>query len=54
MRNTFSSIPHLIDNNLDIFAIAEAKLDSSLPESQFVLPGMWKPFRLDVSSSKGG
>ena len=29
IRNKFSSIPHLIDNNLDIFAITETKLDSS-------------------------
>ena len=54
MLNKFSSIPHLIDNNLDIFAIAETKLDSSFPESQFLLPGMRKPFRLDVTSRKGG
>ena len=54
IRNKFSSIPHLIDNNLDIFAIAETKLDSSFPESQFLLPGMRKPFRLDVTSRKGG
>ena len=53
IRKKFSSIPHLIDNNLDIFAIAETKLDSSFPESQFILPGMRKPFRLDVTSRKG-
>ena len=52
--NKFSSIPHFIDSNLDIFAIAETKLDSSFPESQFILPGMRKPFRLDVTSRKGG
>ena len=39
---------------MDIFAIAETKLDSSFPESQFILPGMRKPFRLDVTSRKGG
>ena len=48
------SIPRLIDNDLDIFAIAETKLDSSFPESQFILPGMRKPFRLYVTSRKGG
>ena len=52
IRNKFSSIPHLIDNNFDIFAIDETKLDSSFPESQFILPGMGKPFRLDVTSRK--
>ena len=54
IQNTFFSIPYLIDNNLDIFAIAETKLDSSFPESQFILPGMRKYFRLDVTSRKGG
>ena len=39
---------------MDIFAIAETKLDSSFPESQFILPGMRKPFRLDVTRRKGG
>ena len=53
IRNKFSSITHLIDNNLDIFAIAETKLDSSFPESQFILTGMRKPFRLDITSKKG-
>ena len=52
MQNNFSSIPHLIDNNLDIFAIAETKLDSSFPESHFYLPGMRMHFRFNVTSRK--
>ena len=35
-----------------MFAIAETKLDSSFPENQFLLPGMRKPFRFDVTSRK--
>ena len=38
---------------MDIFAVAETKLDSLFPESQFILPEMRKPFRLDVTSRKG-
>ena len=53
IKNRFSRIPRLIDNNLDIFVIAETKLDSSFPESQFILPGMRNPFQLDVTSRKG-
>ena len=34
IRTKSFSNHHLTDNNLEIFAIAEAKLDSSLPESQ--------------------
>ena len=52
MQNKFSSIPHLTDNNLDIFAIAKTKLDSSFPESHFHLPGMRMHFRLGVASRK--
>ena len=37
-----------------IFAIAETKLDSLFPESQFILSGIRKPFRLDVTNRKGG
>ena len=54
IRNKFSSILHLIDKNLVIFAIAETKLDSLFPESQFILSGIRKPFRLDVTNRKGG
>ena len=39
---------------MDIFAIAETKLDSSFPESQFILSELRKPFQLDVTSRKGG
>ena len=52
LRNKFSSIPHLIDNNFDIFAIAETKLDSLFPKSQFILSGMGNLFPLDVSWRK--
>ena len=37
-----------------ILAIAETKLDSLFPESQFILSGIRKPFRLDVTNRKGG
>ena len=39
---------------MDIFEIAEKKLDSSFSESQFILPGMRTSFRLDVTSRKSG
>ena len=53
IRNKFYSIPPLIEHNIDIFAIAKTKLDSSLPESQFFLDEMKNPYRFDVSSRKG-
>ena len=43
----------LIENNLDILIIAaKMKLDSSFPESQFVLEEIRKPYRLGVSTKK--
>ena len=47
-------LPPLIEHNIDIFAIAETKLDSPFPENQFLLEGMKKPHKFDVSSRKGG
>ena len=54
IRNKFSSIPNLIDNDLNVFTIAETKLYSSLSESQFILPVMGKHFQLDVNRWKVG
>ena len=51
--NKFYSIPSLEEHNIDIFPIAETKLDSSFPESPFFLEEMKKLFRFDVSSRKG-
>ena len=42
VRNKFYTIPPLIERNIDIFALAEIKLDSPFPESQFLLKGMKK------------
>ena len=53
-RNKFSDISFSIENNLDVFIIAETKLVSSFPESEFLLEGMRKPYRLDDSIKKGG
>ena len=34
--------------------IAETKLDETFSDSQFKMPGMKKPYRLDISASSGG
>ena len=44
----------MIDQNIDIVCIAETKLDSSFPKTNFLIPGYSTPFRLDVSSNSGG
>ena len=42
-------LPHV-----DIFCIAETKLDSSFPEGQFFVKDFKKPIRLDYSKGSGG
>lgn len=54
IRNKISSIPFLIANNLDVFATAETKLDSSFPGTQFLPEQMRKPYRLDAFAKKVG
>ena len=54
VRNKSYSVPPLIEYNIHIFAIAKTKLDSSSPESQFLLKGMKKLYRFDVRNRKGG
>ena len=44
----------IINGNVDIFTIAETKLDGSFPTSQFELEGYYSPFRLDITKQSGG
>ena len=44
----------LILPNVDIFCIAETKLDSFFPESKLLVKGFKKPIRLDFSNTSGG
>lgn len=50
VRNKFCYVPSFIENNIDA---AEARLNS-FPEIQFLLKGMMKTYRLDVSSKTVG
>ena len=54
IRNKLSDIPCLIKNNLDAFILVETKLGSSFPESQLLLEGMSKPYRLNDFAEKVG
>ena len=44
----------MIGSDVDFLCIAETKIDESFPDSQFLLKGFHKPFRLDKSDSSGG
>ena len=48
----FYSTRPLTEHNIDIFAIAETKLDSSFFVNQFLPEGIKKSYRFDVSSGK--
>ena len=54
IRNKFDAIGTLVGNYFDILSIAETKLDSSFPTSQYNLQGFKTPYRLDISSRSGG
>ena len=54
IRNKFESLVTFVGNNLDILMISETKIDDSFPESQFLIEGFSKPFRLDRTAKGGG
>ena len=54
VRNKLDQLIEYLGNTINILMIAETKLDESFPDSQFKIPGMKKPYRLDVTSNSGG
>ena len=44
----------MIRDNIDILVIAETKIDSSFPSSQFQIEGYKTPYRLDITERSGG
>ena len=54
IRNKFSGFSEMIGENVDILVIAQTKIDSSFPTSQFLIDGFKSPYRLDVSGNSGG
>ena len=54
VRNKFENFKEIINGKVDIFTIAETKLDGSFPTSQFELEGYYSPFCLDIITQSGG
>ena len=54
IRNKFHDLQCLVGNLVDVITVAETKIDSSFPRSQFVIDGFCKPYRLDGTSNSGG
>ena len=44
----------IVKDNIDILMMLESKLDDSFPDSQFLIKGFCKPFRLDRNANGGG
>ena len=54
IRNKFQNMSSLISGNVDILIVAETKLDSFFPTTQFVIRGFHHPFQLDINRRSGG
>ena len=54
VRNKFEDLIEVINENVDIFTIAETKLDGSFPTAQFEIKGYYSPFRLDITNKSRG
>ena len=54
IRNKFDFFSDIVKDNIDILMISESKLDDSFPDSQFLIEGFSKPFRLDRNRNGGG
>ena len=54
VRSKFENFSQMIKTDLDVVIIAETKLDKTFPKNQFLIKGFGEPFRLDVTSNRGG
>ena len=54
VRNKFENLIEIINENVDIFTIAETKLDSSFHTAQFQIKDYYSPFCLDITNKSGG
>ena len=54
VRNKFENLIEIINGNVDIFTIAETKLNGFFPTAQFEIKGYYSPFHLDMTNKSGG
>ena len=54
IRNKFESLVKYVGNNLDTLMVSETKIDDTFPQSQFLMEGFSKPYRLDRTGKGGG
>ena len=46
----FKNLRELVTDSIEILYIAETKLDLLFPNLQFLIPGFYKPLKMNVSS----
>ena len=54
IRNKFESLVKYVRNNLDILMVSKTKINDTFPQSQFLIDGFLKPYRLDRTAKGGG
>ena len=54
VRNKFDALKEIASQSLDIWMIAETKIDATFPTRQFAIEGFATPFRLDRNENGGG
>ena len=54
VRNKLKNLVDVVNDNFDVLAIAETKLNDSFPDSQFLIQGYKAPYRLDKTDTSGG
>ena len=54
LSNKLDQLKLIIKNKVDILVKTETKLDSSFPDSQFIIDGCRHPYRLDRNKHGGG
>ena len=54
IRNKFVSVRAALVDYVDIFIVAETKINESFPTAQFAIDSFHKPLRLDVTDKSGG
>ena len=47
-------MPNILSRIVDILMVPKTKIDDTFPESQFLIEGFSKPFRLDCIAKGGG
>ena len=54
IRNKFENLCDIVGNNVDVLSVAEAKLNFSFLNAEFLLPGFHETLRFDINYSSGG